>query len=80
MELQITQLEEENTRLQSELKAERERWIGNINSIDENEWLHNNFLKRQERGCMDEEAFVFTLKEIKEELKQKHEVKNGTRN
>jgi len=28
MELQITQLEEENTRLQSELKAEREKMKG----------------------------------------------------
>ncbi len=42
-----------------------------VDKIDSHRWLHDNFLKRQDRGCMDEEAFVFTLEEIKKELKEK---------
>ena len=54
-------------------KQMQESFIEMIEKINEFKWLHNNFLKRQSKGCMDEEAFCFTLKEIKERLKQEVE-------
>ena len=54
-------------------KQMQDSFIEMINKIDEFKWLHNNFLKRQSKGCMDEEAFCFTLKEIKERLRQEVE-------